>query len=76
MNAYQSALERFLDRTDIRQDDVAEKAGLSQAAINRYAKGKRFPNADRAKLIAKATDNAVSFELWQTVAAEKFGIAA
>lgn len=76
MNAYQSALARFLDRSDIKQDDIAEKAGLSQAAINRYARGKRFPNADRAKLIATATGGAVPFELWQSVAAEKFGIAA
>ena len=76
MNAYQRALSHFLDRPDVKQDDVAAKAGISQAAVNRYAHGKRFPNAARAKMIEEATGGAVSFELWQGVAAEKFGIAA
>lgn len=76
MNAYHRALERFLQSPGVKQDDVAEKAGLSQAAVNRYARGKRFPNAERARLIEAATGGAVSFELWQSVAAEKFGIAA
>lgn len=76
MNPYQTALARFLDNPDVKQEDIAGKVGVSQAAINRYARGKRFPNAETAKEIERATGGCVAFALWQSVAAEKFGIAA
>lgn len=75
MNSYQTALARFLDKDGIRQDDIAAKVKVSQAAINRYAKGRRFPNAKTAKLIETATDGEVPFELWQQAAIERYGIA-
>lgn len=76
MNAYQSALRSFLDRPDVRQIDVAHAAKRSQASINRYAEGRRFPDAATAKAIEQATGGAVPFALWQGVAMERLGIAA
>lgn len=76
MNAYQSALRHFLSREGIRQEDVAAKINKSQPALNRYAKGLRFPDADTARKIDEATGGVVPFELWQSVAMERMGIAA
>ena len=76
MNAYQTALKHFLDRDGVKQDDIAAKIKRSQAALSRYAQGRRFPDAETAKLIEAATDGVVPFALWQSVAAQRFGIAA
>lgn len=74
MNAYQTALRRFLDRPEIKQEEVAGKIKRSQPALNRYANGRRFPDADTARLIDSASAGAVPFELWQSVAMERLGI--
>lgn len=76
MNAYQTALKHFLARDGIKQDDIAAKIGRSQPALNRYANGHRFPDADTARLIDAATGGVVPFALWQSVALDKLGIAA
>lgn len=76
MNAYQTALKHFLAREGVKQDDVAERIGKSQAAVNRYANGHRFPDAETARKIDVATEGVVAFALWQSVAMERLGIAA
>jgi transcriptional regulator with XRE-family HTH domain len=76
MNAYQTALKHFLGREGVRQDDIAAKIGKSQPALNRYANGHRFPDAETARLIETATNGIVSFKLWQSVALDRLGIGA
>lgn len=76
MNAYQTALKHFLARDGVKQEDVASKIGKSQPALNRYANGHRFPDADTARLIETATDGVVPFALWQSVTLDRLGIAA
>lgn len=56
-------IERFPERlkaamraANMRQIDLAEKAGVPKGAINYYIKGKTQPKADRLYLIAKALD--------------------
>jgi transcriptional regulator with XRE-family HTH domain len=72
MNAYQSALQRFLATTGMKQEEMAARIDRPQPTLNRYARGKRFPDAETARRIHDATNGAVPFELWQSVAAEKF----
>src|SRR5690349_1101639 len=74
MNAYSTALKHFLDQPGVKQQDVATRISRSQAALNRYAHGRRFPDADTAKLIDTATKGVVGFKLWQSVAMERLGI--
>jgi transcriptional regulator with XRE-family HTH domain len=74
MDAYQSALRHFLGRDGVKQDDFAAKIKRSQPALNRYARGHRFPDAETAKLIDEATEGVVPFKLWQSVALERLGI--
>ena len=77
MNIYAKALGRYLESSDaLNQQDLAEKADCTQAAISRYARGKRFPDSKTAAAIDKATGGAVSFDTWRTVAAERAGLAA
>lgn len=76
MNAYQSALQAFLKKDGVRQVDIAAKIGKPQPTLNRYARGKRFPDADTARAIDSATDGAVPFALWQSVKLAELGIEA
>lgn len=76
MNAYQTALQHFLSRPGVKQEDIAAKIKKSQPALNRYARGKRFPDADTARLIEEATGGVVPFALWQSITLAKMGIAA
>lgn len=69
MDAYRRALSAYLqDRT---QEALAVEIGHGQPVINRYVTGERFPTADIARKIHAATEGAVPFDLWQTVALEK-----
>jgi transcriptional regulator with XRE-family HTH domain len=65
MNTFQAALKAYLDEDGNAESALAEKVGRSQAAINRYRCGKRFPDADTARLIEKHTSGAVPFSAWQ-----------
>lgn len=77
MNIYAKALEAYLKLPDaLNQNDLAEKAGCTQAAISRYATGKRFPDAATAQGISEATADRVPFSTWRQVAAERAGLAA
>lgn len=77
MNIYARALAAYLDSPGaLNQSDLAEKADCAQAAISRYAKGKRFPDGERARKIHEATTGRVSFDTWREVAAERAGLAA
>lgn len=68
MDAYRSALAAYLEPRDRTQEDLASKARCTQASINRYVNGVRFPDADTARRIDEATDGAVPFSTWQAVA--------
>lgn len=39
---------------EIRQQDIADKAGLSDSLFSHIVRGRRIPNADQRKAIAKA----------------------
>ena len=74
MEAYQKALAAYLEPADRTQAALADKIGKTQAAINRYVNGARFPDAQTARQIHDATDGAVPFELWQSAALTRLGI--
>lgn len=74
MDAYRRALSAYLDAPDRTQEALASEIGRSQPAVNRYVRGERFPDAETAKEIHRATDGAVSFDLWQRIAMERLGI--
>lgn len=76
MNAYASALAAWLAPQDRAQERLGAAIKRSQAAVSRYAKGDRFPDAGTARLIEKATSGVVPFALWREVAAQRFGLAA
>lgn len=74
MDDYRRALSAYLEPRDRTQEALADKIGRSQAAVNRYVNGERFPDADTARKIEEATDGAVSFALWQRVAMDRLGM--
>lgn len=80
MNIYSRALEAFLDKQrNPEAPTQADFAGLisrTQAAVSRYASGRRLPPRGTAEKIDQATKGRVSLALWMTVAAERAGIAA
>ena len=74
MDAYSTALKHYLAKPDVKQDDLAEAIKRSQPAVFRYANGKRFPDAETARLIEAATNGVVPFKLWQSVAMQRLGM--
>lgn len=74
MDDYRKALSAYLEPKDRTQDALAEKVGRSQAAVNRYVNGERFPDADTARKIEEATEGAVPFDIWQRVAMDRLGM--
>lgn len=75
MDSYSDALKAHLD-SEARQGDFAAKIGRSQASVSRYAASARFPDAETARQIDKASEGAVPFALWQSEALQRMGIAA
>lgn len=65
MSTYQEALSDFLKMEENAENALASKIGRSQAAVNRYRNGRRFPDAETARAIDEHTAGAVSFEIWQ-----------
>lgn len=76
MSTYQSVLDAYLKCEENAEKALALKVGRSQAAINRYRNGKRFPDADTARLIEQHTAGQVSFAAWQADFLARAGIAA
>jgi transcriptional regulator with XRE-family HTH domain len=76
MTSYKDTLAAFLDKEENTESVLAEKVGRSQAAINRYRRGVRFPDAETARLIEQHTAGAVPFAVWQSDFLERAGIAA
>lgn len=79
MNIYAKALSAYLDKSREgapTQAEFADKVGCTQAAISRYASGRRLPDRALAEKIQSESEGHVSVALWITVASEKAGIAA
>jgi transcriptional regulator with XRE-family HTH domain len=76
MTTYQQALAAFLAREENAETALAERVGKSQAAINRYRNGKRFPDADTARIIDRETQGEVSFSIWQADFLSRSGLSA
>jgi transcriptional regulator with XRE-family HTH domain len=54
-------LETYLSETGTSQTAFAARIGTTQAAVARYAGGKRFPRPEIVARIEAATDGKVSF---------------
>ncbi len=77
MSIYSDALTAYLKRDDaLKQFELADQAGCTQAAISRYAAGLRLPPREAAEKIERSTIGAVPMTLWRVVAAERAGLAA
>ena len=76
MATYQDTLDAYLKREGNSEATLAEKAGCTQASINRYRNGKRFPDAEQARKIAAATEDEVSMDLWQREFLQRSGLGA
>jgi len=79
MSIYSDALNAYLDRKGENgptQSEFAEAVGCTQAAMSRYAAGKRLPPSDLAIKIDQASEGRVPLSLWRVVAAEKAGLGA
>ncbi|WP_311271253.1 transcriptional regulator [Sphingobium sp. WCS2017Hpa-17] len=74
--SYRDALAAFLSKEENTESALAAKVGRTQAAINRYRRGVRFPDADTARSIEEQTGGAVPFAVWQTEFLARSGIAA
>lgn len=76
MDTFQSALSAYLSKDENGESALAAKVGKSQAAINRYRNGKRFPDALTARLIEQHTDGEVPFSAWEDTFLMRSGITA
>lgn len=76
MSSYRKALEAYLAPESRTQAALALAANTSQPNINRYVNGERFPDAEMARRIDRATDGAVPFALWQREMAQRLGLEA
>lgn len=65
MSTYSQALDAFLKRPENKETDLAAAIDKTQASVNRYRNAERFPDADTARLIERATAGEVSFAIWQ-----------
>lgn len=66
----------FLAKEENTESALAAKVGRTQAAINRYRRGVRFPDAETARAIEQHTAGAVPFDVWQAEFLSRSGIAA
>jgi transcriptional regulator with XRE-family HTH domain len=73
-NRYATALEQYLADNPVTQEALASRINITQAAISRYANGRRVPDSETARLIDDATAGAVPFSLWQSVIIDRLGI--
>lgn len=64
MDKFQDSLAAWLSNEGNTQTALASAIGKSQVAVRRYALGERFPDAETAMAIEKATDGGVPFAVW------------
>jgi transcriptional regulator with XRE-family HTH domain len=76
MSTYSSTLRAFLESETTTQASFAEAIQKTQAAVNRYANGVRFPDAETARAIDAASNGKVPFSAWQAEFMSRAGIAA
>jgi len=57
-------LKEYLDKSGIKQNFLANKAGISPVTFSLYVLGKKVPNIETAWKIHKATNGAVTFQDW------------
>lgn len=76
MSTYRETLSQFLGREENSESALASKIGKSQAAVNRYRRGLRFPDAETARTIDAETAGEVPFAVWQAEFLSRSGIAA
>jgi transcriptional regulator with XRE-family HTH domain len=74
MDTYRDALGAFLKLPGNDENSLAGSVGCTQATINRYRHGKRFPDAETARSIDRATEGAVPFALWQAEFLQRSGL--
>jgi transcriptional regulator with XRE-family HTH domain len=74
MDDYRRALGAYFEPKERTQEALANRIGRSQAAVNRYVNGERFPDADTARKIEEATEGAVPFDLWQRITMDRLGM--
>ncbi|HWK40796.1 MAG TPA: transcriptional regulator [Croceibacterium sp.] len=75
MSTFQSTLAAYLGQADNAEQVLAERINRSQAAVNRYRNGKRFPDAETARLIHEATGGQVPFSAWEADFLVRSGLA-
>lgn len=54
MTEFGAKLKRLLDQRGMTQKELAQKAGITEAAVSRYIHGTRVPKMPTAVHIAKA----------------------
>lgn len=74
MDNFCKALSEWLDQPANTQACLAAAIGKTQAAVQRYKSGSRFPDAETARKIAKHTGGAVPFSVWYADFLVRFGI--
>lgn len=66
-----ATLAKYLDSAGMTEAAFAAKLGVSQVTINRYVKGKRFPDRDTILRIEELTGGAVKPADWFASSAEQ-----
>lgn len=65
MSTYKDSLAAFLNKDENTESALAGEIGRTQAAVNRYRNGERFPDAETARLIDEKTKGEVPFDVWR-----------
>lgn len=57
-------LQQFIKGREMTHEAFARLVGVSQATINRYVRGERFPSPEMIRRIGEATGGAVTVSDW------------
>lgn len=74
MSKFQTALDAFLKELEGGEVAFAEMIGSTQASVNRYRNGKRFPDAKMARVMDEKSDGKIPFSVWQSAFMERSGL--
>ena len=59
-------LRDYIQANRVRQKDLAERLGVTQATVSRLVTGAARPSVELAAAIKRETGGAVGFEVWVT----------
>lgn len=71
MNIFVERLNQAVEEAGLKQNVLADRTGISKAAVSQYLSGKNTPSEERVKALAEATGVTVDFLLGRDIPPER-----